>query len=117
MRPQDYLGQILSGLNAIHLQGLVHRGIDPHCIYLAPRDPASGHPTNAKLVRIGRVGFHTKLRDLYRSNPWGLPPNTSDTVNLDGDSLDDAEDAVNELPEGWCVPSRCYLDLMLTGVL
>ncbi|KAL1666492.1 hypothetical protein GGF50DRAFT_113198 [Schizophyllum commune] len=100
-RAIDYLGQILSGLNAIHLQGLVHRGIDPHCIYLAPRDPASGHPTNAKLVRIGRVGFHTKLRDLYRSNPWGLPPNTSDTVNLDGDSLDDVEDAVNELPEGW----------------
>ncbi|KAL1746128.1 hypothetical protein HDZ31DRAFT_81443 [Schizophyllum fasciatum] len=103
-RAIDYLGQILSGLNAIHLQGLVHRGIDPHCIYLAPRDPASGHPTNAKLVRIGRVGLHTKLRDLYRSNPWGLPSDANTTTNLDGDSSlakDDAEDAVNELPEGW----------------
>ncbi|TRM58463.1 hypothetical protein BD626DRAFT_573474 [Schizophyllum amplum] len=103
-RAMDYLGQILSGLNVVHLQGLVHRGIDPHCIFLAPRDPAAGHPSNAKLVRIGRVSFHTRLRDLYRSNPWGLPANNSDTVNLDGDSTwapDDGDNAFSEIPDGW----------------
>ncbi|KAF8883813.1 hypothetical protein BD779DRAFT_1674349 [Infundibulicybe gibba] len=66
-RASDYLGQILSALNAIHAGDLVHRGINARCIALASRD----HPTQSKLIKLGRVGFYTRLLDLHRSNPFG----------------------------------------------
>ncbi|KAF9457367.1 kinase-like domain-containing protein [Collybia nuda] len=66
-RASDYLGQILAGLNAIHAADLVHRGITARCIGLASRD----HPTQSKLIKLGRVGFPTRLLDLHRSNPFG----------------------------------------------
>lgn len=81
------MGQILNGLNALHDKGVVHRGefpgvttcenlinlhtgINPRCIGLASRE----EPSQSKLIKIGKVGYHTKLLDLHRSNPFG--PNT-----------------------------------------
>ena len=88
-RASDYLGQILSGLNAVHGADLVHRGtevlllvlvlahdslvgINAGCIGLAPRDT----PSSSKLVKLGRVAYHTRLLDLHRSNSFGphTPP-------------------------------------------
>ena len=83
-RASDYLGQILSGLNAVHGADLVHRGtevfilvlvlghdslvgIKAGCIGLAPRDT----PSSSKLVKLGRVAYHTRLLDLHRSNSFG----------------------------------------------
>lgn len=81
---QDYIVQILSGLNVVHGAGLVHRGavrfhhvldyiecshlgISARCIGLATREQRS-HP---KLVKLGNVGYYTCLIDLNKSNPIG----------------------------------------------
>ncbi|KIJ97967.1 hypothetical protein K443DRAFT_104703 [Laccaria amethystina LaAM-08-1] len=66
-RASDYLGQILSGLNAVHGADLVHRGINAGCIGLASRDA----PSSSKLVKLGKVAYHTRLLDLHRSNSFG----------------------------------------------
>ncbi|EGN94241.1 hypothetical protein SERLA73DRAFT_126224 [Serpula lacrymans var. lacrymans S7.3] len=66
-RAMDYLGQILSALNAVHAGELVHRGLDICCVGLATRENRS----QSKLVKIGKVGYHVRLQDLHRSNPFG----------------------------------------------
>ncbi|KAF9231990.1 hypothetical protein BU15DRAFT_90768 [Melanogaster broomeanus] len=77
-KASDYLGQILSALNAVHSGDLVHRGLffspmrgwesclDTTCIFLATRENRS----HSKLVKIGRVGYHVRLKDLHKSNPF-----------------------------------------------
>ncbi|KAI6046986.1 kinase-like domain-containing protein [Pisolithus marmoratus] len=65
-RASDYLGQILSALNAVHSHDLVHRGLDTCCVFLATRE----NRFSAKLVKVGKVGFHARLKDLHRSNPF-----------------------------------------------
>ncbi|KAI9461114.1 hypothetical protein HD554DRAFT_2206776 [Boletus coccyginus] len=71
----DYLAQILSALNAVHSSDLVHRGMSlswnrsinlRRCIFLATRENKS----HSKLVKVGKVGYHTRLKDLHRSNPF-----------------------------------------------
>ncbi|KIY67256.1 Serine/threonine-protein kinase [Cylindrobasidium torrendii FP15055 ss-10] len=66
-RASDYLVQALSGLNAIHLSMLVHRGIGLESIFLSPRDK----PQTGKLVRLGKAAYWTQLQDLHRSNGFG----------------------------------------------
>ncbi|KAG1908872.1 kinase-like domain-containing protein [Suillus fuscotomentosus] len=66
-RASEYLGQILSALNAVHSADIIHRGLDISCIYLATRE----NRTHAKMVRIGKVGFHARLKDYHKSNPFG----------------------------------------------
>ena len=79
-RTTDYLGQILSALNAVHAGGLVHRGITTRCIGLASRD-------HHKQIKLGKVGFYTQLLDLHRSNGFGpIKP-----VNCDE----------SDIPEAW----------------
>ncbi|KAG6906507.1 hypothetical protein DXG01_013561 [Tephrocybe rancida] len=70
-RASEYLAQILAGLNAIHAGDLVHRGISARCVGLV-----SGDRPQSKQVKLGRVGYPTRLLDLHRSNPFGtnLPP-------------------------------------------
>ncbi|KAJ8457370.1 hypothetical protein ONZ45_g18339 [Pleurotus djamor] len=84
-RVSDYLGQILSGLNAVHAGDLVHRGITPRCIHIASPSPSPDAPQSplhaqphghtqsqpTKLVKLGNVVYHTRLLDLHRSNPFG----------------------------------------------
>ncbi|KAH7923751.1 Serine/threonine-protein kinase [Leucogyrophana mollusca] len=65
-RASDYLGQILSALNAVHAGDLVHRALDTCSIFLATRE----NPTRSKLVKVGKVAYHARLRDLHRSNPF-----------------------------------------------
>ncbi|KAG6890525.1 hypothetical protein C0995_007725 [Termitomyces sp. Mi166 len=65
-RASEYLAQILSGLNTIHAGDLVHRGINARCIGLV-----SGDRPHSKQVKLGRVGYPTRLLDLHRSNPFG----------------------------------------------
>ncbi|KAG8220630.1 kinase-like domain-containing protein [Butyriboletus roseoflavus] len=65
-RVSEYLAQILSALNAVHSSDLVHRGLDTKCIFLATRENRS----HCKLVKVGKVGFHVRLKDLHRSNPF-----------------------------------------------
>ncbi|KIJ60152.1 hypothetical protein HYDPIDRAFT_139699 [Hydnomerulius pinastri MD-312] len=65
-RASDYLGQILSALNAVHSNDLFHRGLDTCCIFLATRENRS----HSKLVKLGKVGYHARLKDLHRSNPF-----------------------------------------------
>ncbi|KAF8124132.1 kinase-like domain-containing protein [Boletus edulis] len=71
-RAADYLAQILSALNAVHSSDLVHRGLDTTCIFLATRENKS----HTKLVKVGKVGYHARLKDLHKSNPFssGSPP-------------------------------------------
>ncbi|EIW85919.1 hypothetical protein CONPUDRAFT_114006 [Coniophora puteana RWD-64-598 SS2] len=66
-RACDYLGQILSALNAVHAGDLVHRGLDTCCIFLATRENRS----QSKHVKLGKVGYYARLRDLHRSNSFG----------------------------------------------
>ncbi|KAK0477848.1 kinase-like domain-containing protein [Armillaria novae-zelandiae] len=71
-RVSDYIAQILSGLNAIHVCDLVHRGISATSIGLV-----SGNcPSQSKLIKLTKVGYHTRLLDLHRSNAFGYvnPP-------------------------------------------
>ncbi|KAF8148631.1 kinase-like domain-containing protein [Crassisporium funariophilum] len=65
-RVSDYLGQILTALNAIHISDLVHRGINARCIGLATRENSQ-----PKVVKIGKAAYHTRLLDLHRSNSFG----------------------------------------------
>ncbi|KAF9218926.1 Serine/threonine-protein kinase [Gyrodon lividus] len=65
-RASDYLGQILSALNAVHSSDLVHRGLNTTCVFLATRENRS----HSKLVKIGKVGYHARLKDLHKSNPF-----------------------------------------------
>ncbi|KAI5992946.1 kinase-like domain-containing protein [Pisolithus albus] len=65
-RASDYLGQILSALNAVHSHDLVHRGLDTCCVFLATRE----NRFCAKLVKVGKVGYHVHLKNLHRSNPF-----------------------------------------------
>ncbi|TFK38831.1 hypothetical protein BDQ12DRAFT_605427 [Crucibulum laeve] len=66
-RASDYLGQILAALNAVHVGDIVHRGITTRCIGLVSRD----HPSQSKLLKLGKVGYHVRLLDLHRSNSFG----------------------------------------------
>ncbi|OCH91731.1 Serine/threonine-protein kinase [Obba rivulosa] len=81
-RASDYLAQILSALHAVHVHDLVHRGLSPKCIGLAPREDAGG----AKLVKLSKVGYHTRLLDLHRSNPFGfsMDPRLEESAVPDG---------------------------------
>ncbi|KAJ6607583.1 kinase-like domain-containing protein [Mycena sp. CBHHK59/15] len=65
-RASEYLVQILSGLNAIHARDLVHRGITGQCIGITQRGPGQ-----TKMIKLGKVGFYTRLLDLHRSNSFG----------------------------------------------
>lgn len=80
---QDYLIQILSGLQAIHSRELVHRGLSINHIGLAPREEGG----QAKMVKIFKAAYHVRLLDLHRSDPFGF--------NMDPK----AEEA--PVPEGW----------------
>ncbi|KAG6864912.1 hypothetical protein C0991_006441 [Blastosporella zonata] len=80
-RASEYLAQILAGLNAIHAADLVHRGINVRCIGLV-----AGDRPQSKQVKLGRVGYPTRLLDLNRSNPFG--------TNL-------APTEEPPIPEGW----------------
>ncbi|OBZ78007.1 Serine/threonine-protein kinase gcn2 [Grifola frondosa] len=68
---------------AIHSHELVHRGLMPKFIGLAPRDDAG----SSKLVKVFKVGYHVRLLDLHRSNPFGF---SSDP------KIEEAQ-----VPEGW----------------
>ncbi|KAF8060720.1 kinase-like domain-containing protein [Lyophyllum atratum] len=81
-RASDYLAQILAGLNVIHAADLVHRGINARSIGLASGDRTS----QSKQIKLGRVGYPTRLLDLHRSNPFGP------------DYLPNEE---SQIPEGW----------------
>uniref|UniRef100_A0A0W0FQ29 non-specific serine/threonine protein kinase n=1 Tax=Moniliophthora roreri TaxID=221103 RepID=A0A0W0FQ29_MONRR len=90
-RVTDYLGQILSGLNAIHASELVHRGLTARVIGLASRD----FPANSKRVKLFKVAFYTRLLDLHRSNAF----RSDMTLNHDDPPIPDgwlSEDVVNE---------------------
>ncbi|TDL16229.1 Serine/threonine-protein kinase [Rickenella mellea] len=66
-RASDYLGQILSGLHAIHSADLVHRGLTAGAVGLVPRSDTG----KAHLVKLCDVAFYTKLQDLHKSDPFG----------------------------------------------
>lgn len=82
---KEYLAQILSALNAIHTCELVHRGLIPKWIALAPPE----RPGESKTVKIFKTAYHTKLLDMHRSDPFGpdVPP------SCNGDDT--------QLPDGW----------------
>nr|GAT55219.1 predicted protein [Mycena chlorophos] len=63
-RALEYLVQILSGLNAVHVADTVHRGIAPDGIGIV-------NHTKTKVVKLMKVGFYTRLLHLDRSNPFG----------------------------------------------
>ncbi|KAK0199520.1 kinase-like domain-containing protein [Desarmillaria ectypa] len=71
-RVSDYVAQILSGLNAIHVCDLVHRGVSATSIGLV----SGSCPSRSKLIKISKVGYYTRLLDLHRSNAFGYvnPP-------------------------------------------
>ncbi|KAF8959858.1 kinase-like domain-containing protein [Flammula alnicola] len=84
-RASDYIGQILTALNAIHHSGLVHKGITTRCIGLA----CSDNPSQPKTIKLCKTSFYTKLLDLHRSNSFG--PGTP-AISLADDP---------RIPEGW----------------
>ncbi|KAJ3481924.1 hypothetical protein NLI96_g7338 [Meripilus lineatus] len=82
-RATDYIGQILSALNAIHTGDLVHRGLIPKWIGLAPPRLLG----DSKQVKVFNVTYYVRLLDMHRSDPFG--PNLSRY----GDE--------SQIPEGW----------------
>lgn len=65
---QDYVCQILSALQVLHASDIVHRGLNPRCIGLIPRDDG----LSSKLVKVFKVGYYVRLLDLHRSDPFGF---------------------------------------------
>ncbi|EKM74744.1 hypothetical protein AGABI1DRAFT_109872 [Agaricus bisporus var. burnettii JB137-S8] len=87
-RASGYLSQILGALNAIHLRDIVHRGLAPN--------PDFSTSSPSKVIKLGKVGYHTRLLDLHRSNPFG---NANLNAGDDGNYIPDAwlsNDAKNE---------------------
>lgn len=41
-------------------------GLDTSCIFLATRENKS----HSKLVKVGKVGFHARVKDLHKSEPF-----------------------------------------------
>ncbi|KAJ7596327.1 kinase-like domain-containing protein [Mycena floridula] len=74
-RASDYLAQLLTGLAAIHAKDIVHRNINPRAIGLAPRQQSN----HAKLLKIFKVSYHTRLLDLHKSDSFSnkVIPNDS----------------------------------------
>ncbi|TFY68401.1 hypothetical protein EVJ58_g1031 [Rhodofomes roseus] len=95
-RASEYLHQILSGLHAIHTRELVHRGLCINHIGLAPREQGG----QAKMVKIFKVGYHVRLLDLHRSDPFGF--------NMDP-KVDETP-----IPEGWLAPEAVESPLVYT---
>ncbi|KAF8421714.1 kinase-like domain-containing protein [Boletus edulis BED1] len=91
IRCVDYLAQILSALNAVHSSDLVHQGLDTTCIFLATRENKS----HTKLVKVGKVGYHARLKDLHKSNPFS---SSSAPVNDE-----------YPIPDPWCNLVDCLL--------
>lgn len=56
----------LSQNHFITLRRVSSTGLDTTCIFLATRENKS----LSKLVKVGKVGFHARLKDLHRSNPF-----------------------------------------------
>lgn len=52
-------------------------GISTRCIGLTARDPLTQSHAPSKLVKIGKVGYQSRLLELHRSNSFG-PSITSD---------------------------------------
>ncbi|KAH8828108.1 other/PEK/GCN2 protein kinase [Flagelloscypha sp. PMI_526] len=74
-KASDYLKQVLSALNALHSENVIHRCINPRCIYLSaapsPHSKQGAHPRlTTKLVKISKTSYFTQLVDLFRANPW-----------------------------------------------
>ncbi|KZT06721.1 Serine/threonine-protein kinase [Laetiporus sulphureus 93-53] len=82
-RAADYLVQILSALQVVHSNDLVHRGLSAKCIGLSQREEGGA----SKVLKLFRVGYHVRLLDLHRSNPFGF--------NMDP-RVDEPP-----IPEGW----------------
>lgn len=98
-RASGYLSQILGALNAVHLREIVHRGITAKCIGLTPPSPpptgaststSGSTASSAKVIKLGKVSYHTQLLDLHRSNPFN---GSSSAVLPMGDEID--------IPEAW----------------
>jgi hypothetical protein len=73
-----------------------HQGISTHTIWLATTPPSTSCLTQTKLIKLGRVGFPTRLLDLRRSNPFGS--NTDESAGGNLGTL--GEEGV---PEAWYV--------------
>ncbi|THH00815.1 hypothetical protein EW026_g1755 [Hermanssonia centrifuga] len=65
-RASDYLTQILSALNAIHSVDVVHRGLALQFVGLEAGD----RPGESKRVKLFKVGYHVRLVDMNRSEPF-----------------------------------------------
>jgi hypothetical protein len=59
-----------------------HQGISTHTIGLATAPPSTSRLIQSKLIKLGRVGFPTRLLDLHRSNPFGSNTDESAGGNL-----------------------------------
>ena len=77
---QAYIRQVLTALNALHANDILHRGISTTCVYLANPIQA-GQP---KIVKLGKSGYFTRLLDLYRSNKFGGQLNLHDSRTPEG---------------------------------
>ncbi|KIY47671.1 kinase-like protein [Fistulina hepatica ATCC 64428] len=86
-RAIHYISQALSGLNAIHAANLVHRNIQASCIALQ-----STSLGRSKTIKLGKVGFYTRLLDLNKSNPFNLHTPLEEHLNH------------TDLPESWLSP-------------
>ena len=93
----------MSALHIVHYSDIVHRGQSPtfyiksasvrdliggaglnlRCVGLAPREGMG----TSKVVKLCKVGYHVRLLDLHRSDPFGF-------------SADFRAD-VDNTPEGW----------------
>lgn len=109
---QDYLLQIISALHAAHANDIVHRGLShmflnealtlmstglsTKCIGLAPRE--EGGPS--KIVKVFKAGYHVRLLDLHRSDPFGF-------------NMDPKIDEVH-IPEGWLLHDTVESPLVYT---
>ncbi|KAJ3566582.1 hypothetical protein NP233_g6910 [Leucocoprinus birnbaumii] len=97
-KASGYLSQILGALNAVHLREIVHRGISAKCVGLAPPSASSGasQPSSSatKIIKLGKVSYHTQLLDLHRSNPFGSIGPLNEDVDVPDAWL--SNDAKNE---------------------
>ncbi|PPQ98103.1 hypothetical protein CVT26_003273 [Gymnopilus dilepis] len=85
-RASDYIAQILTALNALHINGLCHKGINTRCIALTSTE----NPSQPKSIKLCKASYITSLSDLHRSNSFG--PNTPPLPE---------EPSQNNLTDGW----------------
>ncbi|EJD34852.1 kinase-like protein [Auricularia subglabra TFB-10046 SS5] len=85
LRPEkacDYLAQILSALNVLHSEEMVHRGLCAKCIHVVQTLGTGQKGPSGGAIKLSRASYTTRLLDLHKSNPFAGAAGVEDELRI-----------------------------------